>query len=169
MPSSDRRDYWVEIASQILNGLFTITGIGLIPWRARDTYRMGVIWTIANRVWRRRKARGLEPLDKRDDLPQHGTKISETEKNHKGNFKTVPDIDLEANRKVHAVPAKHGTVEYRDSETMLTDKEEAQLLHQQVCRISVKQLLQKFMFKTVGVSKGSELVSSPRNRYSQSK
>lgn len=37
MPSQNTRDYWVEISSQILNGLFTITGIGLIPWRTVDT------------------------------------------------------------------------------------------------------------------------------------
>jgi hypothetical protein len=27
-----------EISCQIVNGLFTITGVGLIPWRAMDTY-----------------------------------------------------------------------------------------------------------------------------------
>lgn len=29
----------VEISSQVVNGLFTVTGVGLIPWRVRDTYR----------------------------------------------------------------------------------------------------------------------------------
>ena len=33
------QDRWVEISSQIVNGLFTITGVGLIPWRVIDTYR----------------------------------------------------------------------------------------------------------------------------------
>jgi len=28
-----------EISSQVENGLFTVTGVGLIPWRAMDTYR----------------------------------------------------------------------------------------------------------------------------------
>jgi hypothetical protein len=28
-----------EICSQVENGLFTLTGVGLIPWRAIDTYR----------------------------------------------------------------------------------------------------------------------------------
>lgn len=41
IPTSDKwwQDRWVEICSQIVNGLFTITGVGLIPWRVRDSYR----------------------------------------------------------------------------------------------------------------------------------
>jgi hypothetical protein len=37
--SKDTQDKWVEISSQVTNGLFTITGVGLIPWRVVDTYR----------------------------------------------------------------------------------------------------------------------------------
>jgi hypothetical protein len=59
--NEDRQGFWVEISSQIENGksahgfilpassdypdkfaeiaLFTVTGIGLIPWRVIDTYR----------------------------------------------------------------------------------------------------------------------------------
>jgi Protein of unknown function (DUF2985) len=32
------RRIWIEIDSQILNALFCVTGIGLLPWRARDGY-----------------------------------------------------------------------------------------------------------------------------------
>jgi hypothetical protein len=32
-------DVWVEISSQVENGLFTLTGVGLIPWRVIDVYR----------------------------------------------------------------------------------------------------------------------------------
>ncbi|TAQ90356.1 hypothetical protein B7494_g1293 [Chlorociboria aeruginascens] len=32
------RKIWLEIDSQILNGLFCVTGLGLIPWRFRDLY-----------------------------------------------------------------------------------------------------------------------------------
>lgn len=32
------RRIWVEIDSQIVNGLFCVTGFGLIPWRFRDLY-----------------------------------------------------------------------------------------------------------------------------------
>ena len=39
MPNKWWQDRWVEICSQIVNGLFTITGVGLIPWRVQDTYR----------------------------------------------------------------------------------------------------------------------------------
>lgn len=37
--SSEENDIWVEISSQVENGLFTLTGVGLIPWRVIDTYR----------------------------------------------------------------------------------------------------------------------------------
>lgn len=32
------RQIWLEIDSQILNALFCVTGLGLIPWRFRDLY-----------------------------------------------------------------------------------------------------------------------------------
>ena len=32
------RKIWIEIDSQVLNGLFCVTGFGLIPWRFRDFY-----------------------------------------------------------------------------------------------------------------------------------
>lgn len=32
------RKVWIEIDSQVLNGLFCVTGFGLIPWRFRDFY-----------------------------------------------------------------------------------------------------------------------------------
>lgn len=32
------KERWIEICSQILNGLFCVTGFGLLPWRARDLY-----------------------------------------------------------------------------------------------------------------------------------
>lgn len=35
--NSPRRK-WIEVDSQILNGLFCVTGFGLIPWRFRDLY-----------------------------------------------------------------------------------------------------------------------------------
>ncbi|CAK9781702.1 hypothetical protein CC85DRAFT_324772 [Cutaneotrichosporon oleaginosum] len=71
--SKDTQDKWVEISSQVVNGLFTITGVGLIPWRAIDTYRMSVIWTLRKRFQRRCKKRGLPPLEDPDDLPDPAT------------------------------------------------------------------------------------------------
>jgi len=34
------RKIWIEIDSQILNGLFCFMGIGLLPWRLRDFYQL---------------------------------------------------------------------------------------------------------------------------------
>ncbi|KAK0468224.1 uncharacterized protein EV420DRAFT_1503422 [Desarmillaria tabescens] len=42
--NADRQGFWVEVSSQVTNGLFTITGIGLIPSRVLDTYRVYFIW-----------------------------------------------------------------------------------------------------------------------------
>lgn len=35
------RRIWIEIDSQVLNGLFCVTGFGLAPWRFRDLYWWG--------------------------------------------------------------------------------------------------------------------------------
>ncbi|UJR30131.1 hypothetical protein I4U23_017672 [Adineta vaga] len=40
MPNEQTRKIWIEIDSQILNALFCVTGIGLIPWRVRDLYQV---------------------------------------------------------------------------------------------------------------------------------
>ncbi|CAM4752695.1 unnamed protein product [Rotaria magnacalcarata] len=40
MPDEQTRKVWIEIDSQILNALFCVTGIGLIPWRIRDVYQL---------------------------------------------------------------------------------------------------------------------------------
>jgi hypothetical protein len=44
--SKDTQDKWVEISSQVCNGLFTVTGVGLIPWRVIDTYSKYIISTV---------------------------------------------------------------------------------------------------------------------------
>jgi hypothetical protein len=41
--SKDTQDKWVEISSQVCNGLFTVTGVGLIPWRVIDTYSKSLL------------------------------------------------------------------------------------------------------------------------------
>ncbi|CAF4549618.1 unnamed protein product [Rotaria sp. Silwood1] len=40
MSDEQTRKIWIEIDSQILNALFCVTGIGLIPWRVRDLYQL---------------------------------------------------------------------------------------------------------------------------------
>ncbi|KIR34432.1 hypothetical protein I310_02645 [Cryptococcus deuterogattii CA1014] len=67
--SKYRQDVWVEISSQVENGLFTVTGVGLIPWRVIDTYRMSVIWTLKRRAERRREKLDLPPIEDENDLP----------------------------------------------------------------------------------------------------
>ncbi|KAJ9115729.1 hypothetical protein QFC24_006912 [Naganishia onofrii] len=44
------QDIWVEVCSQVLNGLFTVTGIGLIPWRVQDAWHMSVITRYRRKV-----------------------------------------------------------------------------------------------------------------------
>ncbi|KIJ56603.1 hypothetical protein M422DRAFT_238225 [Sphaerobolus stellatus SS14] len=67
--SKDRQGFWVEVCSQIVNALFTITGIGLIPWRAIDTYRILRIWHYKRLTRRLRMRTGLPLLYDEDDLP----------------------------------------------------------------------------------------------------
>ncbi|WRT69393.1 uncharacterized protein IL334_006377 [Kwoniella shivajii] len=67
--SKNTQDIWIEISSQVVNGLFTVTGVGLIPWRAMDTYRMSVIWTLKIRDKNLRKKQGLPPIEDSNDLP----------------------------------------------------------------------------------------------------
>ncbi|ORY34992.1 hypothetical protein BCR39DRAFT_515962 [Naematelia encephala] len=67
--SKYRQDVWVEICSQVENGLFTVTGVGLIPWRVIDTYRMVIIWRLQRRTVTLRKAQGLPPIEDPNDLP----------------------------------------------------------------------------------------------------
>ncbi|OQD82258.1 hypothetical protein PENANT_c022G07220 [Penicillium antarcticum] len=45
--SEERKEVWIEIDSQILNGLFCLTSWGLAPWRIRDTYWL-LMWRIGS-------------------------------------------------------------------------------------------------------------------------
>jgi hypothetical protein len=63
------QDFWVEICEQIENGLFCLTGIGLIPWRIIDTYRIAIIWYYKRLTRKLRKKAGLPELYDKDDLP----------------------------------------------------------------------------------------------------
>jgi len=66
--SKDRQGFWVEIGSQIENSLFTVTGIGLLPWRAIDTYRILRIWHFKRLSAQLRERVGLPELHDEDDL-----------------------------------------------------------------------------------------------------
>ncbi|WAQ89221.1 hypothetical protein PtA15_10A645 [Puccinia triticina] len=58
---------WVEICSQVLNGLFTIPGIGLFPSRIIDCWNIGVIVHYARVIWKRKGKRNLD--DPNDLIP----------------------------------------------------------------------------------------------------
>lgn len=57
------RRIWLEIDSQILNGLFCVTGFGLLPWRARDLYYL-LRWRFCSekKQGRQKKLYGLRKL-----------------------------------------------------------------------------------------------------------
>ncbi|KAL3443173.1 hypothetical protein BJX65DRAFT_312190, partial [Aspergillus insuetus] len=60
--SKERKEEWIEVDSQILNGLFCLTSWGLAPWRFRDTY-----WLLG---WRfgddQQSRRSIDQLAKRN-------------------------------------------------------------------------------------------------------
>ncbi|KAJ7068376.1 hypothetical protein C8F01DRAFT_1117949 [Mycena amicta] len=67
--NENTQGFWVEVSSQVENGLFTVTGIGLIPSRVLDTYRILWIWYYKRRTRRLRAKAGLPTLFDEDDLP----------------------------------------------------------------------------------------------------
>ncbi|KAH9812062.1 hypothetical protein DFH28DRAFT_979953 [Melampsora americana] len=68
---------WVEICSQILNGLFTITGIGLLPSRLIDWWNISVIIHYARIIWQRK---GKHNLSDPNDILPIDKDLSEAEK-----------------------------------------------------------------------------------------
>ncbi|KAG6821618.1 hypothetical protein H0H93_000127 [Arthromyces matolae] len=67
--NANTQGFWIEVSSQVVNGLFTITGVGLIPFRALDTYRIFWIWHYKRKTRRLRLKAGLPLLYDEDDLP----------------------------------------------------------------------------------------------------
>ncbi|KZP32956.1 hypothetical protein FIBSPDRAFT_667647, partial [Athelia psychrophila] len=67
--NANTQGFWVEVSSQVVNGLFTVTGVGLIPNRAVDTYRAYKIWHYKRRTRILREKAGLPQLYDVDDLP----------------------------------------------------------------------------------------------------
>ncbi|CAE6435294.1 unnamed protein product [Rhizoctonia solani] len=67
--NEDRQGFWVEVSSQIENALFTVTGVGLIPWRVIDTYRIAKIWHYRQVTRRLRRNAQLPALVDGNDLP----------------------------------------------------------------------------------------------------
>ncbi|KAF9055465.1 hypothetical protein BDZ89DRAFT_937908 [Hymenopellis radicata] len=67
--NENTQGFWVEVSSQVVNGLFTVTGLGLLPSRVLDTYRVYKIWHYKRKTRRLRAKAGLPPLFDEDDLP----------------------------------------------------------------------------------------------------
>jgi hypothetical protein len=67
--NANTQGLWVEISSQVVNGLFVVTSIGLIPFRVMDTYRVAKIWHYKRRTRQLRAKAGLPQLYDEDDLP----------------------------------------------------------------------------------------------------
>lgn len=62
------KDKQVEVFSQATNALFTITGVGFIPWRCKDTYLIARICHYRNLSNKLRRRKNLAPLDDANDL-----------------------------------------------------------------------------------------------------
>jgi len=58
-----------EISSQVVNGLFTVTGVGFIPWRVRDAYRISAIWRLQHIDRKLRKKQGLPAYSDKNEAP----------------------------------------------------------------------------------------------------
>ncbi|KAG6873748.1 hypothetical protein C0995_011567 [Termitomyces sp. Mi166 len=67
--NDNTQGFWIEVSSQVVNGLFTITGVGLIPYRTLDTYRIFWIWHYKRKTRRLRLKAGIPLLFDEDDLP----------------------------------------------------------------------------------------------------
>ncbi|KAI1494768.1 hypothetical protein F5X96DRAFT_463994 [Biscogniauxia mediterranea] len=68
------RRLWIEIDSQILNGLFCVTGMGLAPWRFRDLYFLLKYRIGKDQIALRRLAgiyRGWFRIEGSQDVPPH--------------------------------------------------------------------------------------------------
>ncbi|KAI9657567.1 MAG: hypothetical protein M1831_004183 [Alyxoria varia] len=107
----NRQAYFVEICDQVLTALFCVVGIGLSPFRAKDTYHMIFIAKYGHMTWERRAKRNLPNLSDDNDLPEG----REDEVN-----RDMFGADLEAAREKNV-----------HEESVLTEKEQARFTHHQ--------------------------------------
>jgi hypothetical protein len=90
---SSPRKKWIEIDSQVLNGLFCVTAFGLFPWRARDLYFL-MRWRVGkNEIFHRKLAgvyRGWYRLPGSDQLEEHVGPPPKMAKNHHPDMHEAP-------------------------------------------------------------------------------
>lgn len=67
--NDNTQDFWVEVCQQIETGLFSVTSIGLGPFRIVDTYRVCKIWYYQRKTEKLRLRAGLPELYDPNDLP----------------------------------------------------------------------------------------------------
>jgi len=61
--------FWVEISSQVVNGLFTVLGVGFLPWRIMDTWNILWISHYDRLDQRLRREAKFPPLADPSDIP----------------------------------------------------------------------------------------------------
>ncbi|CAG7848713.1 SubName: Full=Related to ahmp1 protein {ECO:0000313/EMBL:CCA69063.1} [Serendipita indica DSM 11827] len=61
--------FWVEISSQVVNALFTVQGVGFLPWRIMDTYNILWIYYFYRLDRRLRSEAKFPPVGDRNDIP----------------------------------------------------------------------------------------------------
>lgn len=64
-----RQGFWVEISSQVVNGLFTVQGVGFLPWRIMDTWNVMWIYYYCRLDQRLRRKAKLPPVGDYSDIP----------------------------------------------------------------------------------------------------
>ena len=129
---------WIEIASQVLTALFTITGIGMFPSRLIDTYYIGVIYSLARRTRERRVKFGLSSLRDRNDLPDPEPVLPGgvvTSRANKGAMERSGELgEVERDVGTHCDGSK-------TEEIVLTEAEFARLHHAQVSHFFVAEVV----------------------------
>ena len=66
-----RRRVWIEVCDQVLCALFVLRGVGFMPFRVVDTYRMAHIAHFHFLTYKRRKLLNLPRLKNENELPRY--------------------------------------------------------------------------------------------------
>ncbi|KAE9397111.1 hypothetical protein BT96DRAFT_996076 [Gymnopus androsaceus JB14] len=108
--NANTQGFWVEVSSQVVNGLFTVTGIGLIPSRVLDTIRISKIYSYKRRTRELRAKAGLPQLFDEDDLPDP---LYDPNYVHVLTDKEQKDLHRRMCHEQLSIPTPHGTETHR--------------------------------------------------------